>query len=117
MLDGVDEYGACEGGTLVTSSATGTMTHLGKTVMVSPVCLGPDYLPIGPWTFTLTAANGDEVHGIITDWVFTDYGFDLFGTITGGTGRFADASGELTFPTVSTGTGHWSARVEGWIGY
>lgn len=117
-VEGHDEYGSCgEGLIQITSFATGTVTHLGLTEMVSPVCFTPDYTVVGPWRFTLTAANGDEVHGLVTDFVFTDYGFDLFATITGGTGRFHHATGELTFPTVSDGSGFWSAKIEGWISY
>jgi hypothetical protein len=81
------------------------------------VCVTPEYDVIGTWPFTITAANGDAVSGVITDWAFTEYGFDLFATITGGTGRFAGATGELTFPTYSSGTGTWSEDVLGWISY
>lgn len=119
-LEGHDEYGLPCGdglGITITSTATGTITHLGQAEMISPVCLGWDGNVIGTWPFTFRAANGDEVHGFVTSWAFTDYGFDLFATITGGTGRFSDAAGELTFPTVSDGSGVWTSDIEGWISY
>lgn len=121
-LEGHDEYGlpaSCGDGLgfILTSTGIGQVAHFGNAVMVSPVCLASDYSVIGEWSFTITGANGDALSGVITDWVYTDYGFDLFATVTGGTGRFAGATGELTFPTVSSGTGVWSSTIEGWISY
>jgi hypothetical protein len=121
-LEGSDEYGlpgSCGDGLGVslTSTGMGQVAHFGNAVMISPVCLASDYSVIGDWPFTITGANGDAVGGVITGWVYTDYGFDLFATVTGGTGRFAGATGELIFPTVSDGTGVWSSTVEGWISY
>jgi hypothetical protein len=57
------------------------------------------------------------VGGVLTNVVYTSYGFDLYASITWGTGRFAGATGELVSPTTSTGTGLWSSEVEGWITY
>jgi hypothetical protein len=121
-LEGYDQYGlpgSCGGGLGVTLTSTGIgqVAHFGNAVMVSPVCLASDYSVIGEWSVTITGANGDALSGLITGWVYTDYGFDLFATVTGGTGRFAGATGKLTFPTVSSGTGFWSSTVEGWIAY
>jgi hypothetical protein len=86
------------GGLRTESSALGTSTHLGKTVMTAQHCtpLGDDF---GPGTMTLTSANGDEV------WItysgsapfpgegVTVYQGSLVFKIVGGTGRFADAVG------------------------
>lgn len=119
-LEGYDEYGGPCGeglGISLTSTGIGQIAHFGKAVMVSPVCLGADYSVIGEWPFTITGANGDAVSGVVTGWEFTEYGFDLFAAITGGTGRFDGATGELVFPTVSEGAGVWSGTVEGWISY
>jgi hypothetical protein len=120
-LVGSDEYGdACGGGQGVTivSTGTGTVSHFGKTVMVSTTCVDlSDFSTIGPVPFSLKAANGDEAGGFLTDFVFTSYGFDLYTSITWGTGRFEGATGELVFPTESTFTGVWSSGVEGWIIY
>ena len=121
-MEGYDEYGlpgSCGGGLglPLTSTGTGQVAHFGKAVMVSPVCLAADFSVIGEWRFTITGANGDAISGVVTGWVFTSYGFDLFATITEGTGRFAGATGDLTFPTLSNGTGVWSSTIEGWISY
>lgn len=120
-LEGSDQYGDACGdgqGILVTSTGIGTVSHFGNAVMVSTACVNlSDFSAIGPSPFTIQAANGDEVGGLLTDVVWTDYGFDLYTSITGGTGRFEGATGALVFPTTSTLTGVWSSRVEGWISY
>jgi hypothetical protein len=81
--------------------ATGRVSHLGRSTMTGDHCTpqGADY---GPSVMTLIAANGDEVHmdyhgacppldtvpigGVLT----CSLEFD----VDGGTGRFADATGE-----------------------
>lgn len=86
------------GGLRTESSALGTSTHLGKTVMTAQHCTptGDDF---GPGTMTLTSASGDEVwityHGSAP---FPGEGVTVYqGTaefqIVGGTGRFEDAVG------------------------
>jgi hypothetical protein len=121
QLDGSDEYGdACgEGqGVLIVSTGRGTVSHFGKAVMVGITCVNlTDFSVIGPAPYSIKAADGDEAGGFVTDVVFTSYGFDMSASITWGTGRFEGATGELVFPTVSTGTGVWSSGVEGWITY
>ena len=121
-IEGYDEYGlpgSCGDGlgVALTSTGIGQVAHFGNAVMVSPVCLASDYSVIGEWSFTITGANGDTVSGVVTGFAYTEYGFDLFATVTGGTGRFAGATGELTFPTVSAEAGIWSSTIEGWISY
>jgi hypothetical protein len=120
-ITGSDEYGAVCGegaGILITSTGTGTVSHLGLTVMVATTCVNlSDYSAIGPAPFVLRAANGDEVQGLLTNVVYTAYGFDMYTTVTGGTGRFQGATGELVFPTASNMTGVWTSGVQGWIAY
>ena len=112
-VDGSDQYGdLCGGGQgiLIVSTGTGTISHFGKAVMVSTSCVNrADFSAIGPTPFSIKAANGDEAGGFLTDFTFTSYGFDLYTSITWGTGRFEGATGELVWPTVSTGTGIWSS--------
>ena len=118
-LEGSDQYGDLCGddqGVLIVSTGTGTISHFGKAVMVSTMCVS-GYDVIGPTPFSIKAANGDEAGGFLTDFAFTSYGFDLYTSITWGTGRFEGATGALVFPTASTGTGVWSSGVEGWITY
>lgn len=86
------------GGLRSESSAIGTSSHLGKTIMTAKHCtpLGDDF---GPGAMTLTSASGDEV------WItysgsapfpgpgVTVYQGSIEFTIVGGTGRFKDAVG------------------------
>jgi hypothetical protein len=120
-VDGSDEYGdVCGGGEGMTivSTGVGTISHFGKAVMVSTTCVNlSDFSVIGPTPFSIQGADGDQIGGYLTDFAYTDYGFDLYTSITWGTGRFEGATGELTFPTHSTGSGVWWSGVEGWITY
>jgi hypothetical protein len=80
--------------------ATGNATHLGRFTVTAAWTLAPTG---GSGTSTWTAANGDDLHTS-----FTRHGvpapptitFTEIHTITGGSGRFADASG--TFTVVQT---------------
>ena len=60
--------------------------------------------------FTLTAANGDTVHGTYSGSILPGLtGYLVSGPITGGTGRFAGATGTVVFrgtfdPTTFTGS-------------
>jgi hypothetical protein len=85
-------------------SGTGMATHLGKftyefphTVDFSGVPIMP---PMGLGTYTFTAANGDMVIADFTGFSTpVEPGFVFVteeATITGGTGRFAGASGQFT---------------------
>ncbi len=121
QIDGSDVYGDACGdgqGVLVTSTGRGTVSHFGNVVLVQTTCINlTDYSVIGSSPYTLTAANGDAVGGFLTNVVYTSYGFDLYSSITWGTGRFAGATGELVSPVTSAGTGVWTSGVEGWITY
>jgi hypothetical protein len=91
----------------LTTDASGVMTHLGQYTAHfegSAEIVGGRTL--GEGIFTVVAANGDELTG-----TFTLNGALPSGephsltavlTITGGTGRFADASGTITAPLVAT---------------
>jgi hypothetical protein len=90
-----------------TSQGTGNISHLGKTTYT----LNLTTAPTGPTTIalsgtgTLVAANGDQVFVTITGTatvpslvpaVGDRNSFTFVSTITGGTGRFSDASGTST---------------------
>ena len=77
------------------------VTHLGKSTMESNelvnLCSNPDGADI-TGQFTMTAANGDQLFGTYDTLGHLDFGNDevTFSgqfTITGGTGRFQDATG------------------------
>ena len=81
--------GRCGNVTTVTD-ATGKATHMGSVKADWTHC--PDNDTINDGEMTLIAANGDELHG------YYDYpGIDAGSPITfdGGTGRFANAVGEV----------------------
>ena len=77
--------------------AYGNMAHLGKTMMVGSHCASES----AAGSLTLVAANRDEIHVDYTAVAPCDYLPDMTATcdydatVTGGTGRFEDATGEL----------------------
>jgi len=86
------------------------------------------YVPwpeVDPWTavanVSLTAANGDQMDVLVT-YILDPTGFPLFycegtGTVNGGTGRFENATGELTFSADFNvaelkGTQYYSGKIQ-----
>jgi hypothetical protein len=109
----------------VTTVGAGKATHLGKFTFVSPHLSGLLDFSIDGIQI-ITAANGDELHTTLTGnlapqidetrHVFLVGSVD--GKITGGTGRFANATGSFTFSLVfDTETAHSFAEIEGTILY
>ncbi len=97
--------GACAGPPVhakTISEATGTFTHLGLTTLRAEHCFvrpNPDGTFLFAGTATLRGANGDEIHGTYSGNMFPPSGPGRIETaatlvVTGGTGRFAGASGE-----------------------
>jgi hypothetical protein len=86
------------------ATSTGKLTHFGRTTLQQEAEIVVDAGPpvtlslLGTWT--LTAANGDELWGTsVGDGTRTDATHVVFVieyTATGGTGRFAGASAEFT---------------------
>ena len=87
-----------------TYQGSGTANHLGATAIAGVV------VPVGPascdgfaaqQTITLTAANGDELHIFVVDDSCFESEVQIHGVgtfeVTGGTGRFANATGAGTF--------------------
>jgi hypothetical protein len=75
----------------------GTATHLGRLTTDQSHCATPTSLAFTDGLFTLTAANGDQLRGSYSG-VFVPLDppiFSIYGqfAFTGGTGRFADATG------------------------
>jgi hypothetical protein len=76
-------------------SGKGHATHLGRFTVTSELHINVLTL-VGSGVFTLTAANGDTLFGTITGLATVVEGIAYIQethTITGGTGRFADATG------------------------
>jgi len=97
------------------SEGSGTASHLGLVSMSSNHCVVPiDGLPIGmQGEMTLVAANGDEVHmtytGTCGPFPFPPVGETITcnseNVIVGGTGRFANATGEAHVTALVTFAG------------
>ena len=107
----------------VTISAGGQATHLGNYTWESThnvnVCSSPFVVTGG--SVTLTAANGDQLYGTYTGTShFIDatpvLAFDITITITGGTGRFENATGTIEVTgEADTSTGSSTATMDGTI--
>jgi hypothetical protein len=74
------------------ATGTGNATHLGKFTATSNNWFTPD-LSYGEETAVWTAANGDELHFVLTVTALESGGYFLEATFTGGTGRFVSATG------------------------
>jgi hypothetical protein len=111
----------CPGPVLTHSEATGQASHLGRSTMTGDHCTpaGNEY---GPGAMTLVAANGDEVHmeyhGVCPPWMDLPIGevltCSLEFEIVGGTGRFADATGEGSGTASLVWLGIGEPRTAGW---
>jgi hypothetical protein len=94
--------GPCEtGGLVLEVTGTDYATHLGNYNSHSRECFDPATGVVTGGSFTLTAANGDIVFGTYSGQVSPTgdsnvLAYDDPGVITGGTGRFARASGIVT---------------------
>jgi hypothetical protein len=135
----VTEEGVIEGSDCpmftVLSEGSGTATHLGKFTVVRRHCFTPPDHPafdpaVGPMhdgVYTITAANGDTIHGAYSGGLEpTEFGPEgpIKGIITspttidGGTGRFADAQGEyLTVGDYDLAADEGDFEMDGWISY
>jgi hypothetical protein len=112
--------GPCEtGGVILEVTGTGHTTHLGNYSGNYRECLDPATGAVTAGTFTLTAANGDKVFGTYSGRALpTDnpnvVAYQDPGVITGGTGRFASASGTLTTSGLADlATGEYEGKVVG----
>ena len=76
----------------------GTVSHLGLSAVVEQWCWNGQETDLGTRTSVFTAANGDELYCTITtiDWLISNQSFVETVKFEGGTGRFANASGQFT---------------------
>jgi hypothetical protein len=112
--------GPCEtDGVVVDVTGTGHATHLGKYTSHYRECLVPATGAVTDGSFTLTAANGDMVFGTYSGQVFPTghpnvLTYEDPGVITGGTGRFAGASGIADQSGVANlATGEYRGTITG----
>lgn len=108
-----------------TMTGTGTSTHLGKVSLTATDCITPvEDSFIFEGTFTLIAANGDKLTGEHSGaFVPTNTGpvynlSDAKFEITGGTGRFTQATGSADLQGIQNiKTGKGKIEVDGTISY
>jgi hypothetical protein len=104
---------------LAQAFGTGRATTLRKYSLVAQELIHLDTLAVRSGSFALTAANGDTIHGIYTGQAVPGevpgvISFKASGPITGGTGRFAGATGRLAFTgSADLATGEFSETVSG----
>jgi hypothetical protein len=107
------------GGIVVDVTGTGHPTQLGNYGAHYSECLLPATGTVRDGSFTLTAANGDMVFGTYGGQAFpTDdpnvLAYEDPGVITGGTGRFAGASGIVTQSGLANlATGEYEGTLTG----
>jgi hypothetical protein len=114
-----DPCSATPPGLLVAATAGGVVSHLGATTLTQTACVSvPDFLPIGPSFASLRAADGDRLEGTVVALDFRADGFDMEIEITGGTGRFAHASGAYGVRVAQEAPLQpFSATIDGWVAY
>jgi len=107
---------------IILATGTGNASHMGKTTFEARITIDVfGQSNLGPDTFTLTAANGDQIFmnsiGIVNPPDANGVTMvTLTNTITGGTGRFADATGTLTGGVIRGATTD-TISLEGRISY
>lgn len=77
-----------------TTEGTGVISHLGRVTWMERHCFKTDGT-FGDVELVITAANGDQVFGTFAGGMTGPTTFAETLTITGGTGRFTDASGTV----------------------
>jgi hypothetical protein len=104
-----------EDGVLLTVSATGQATHLGRFTRDESVVLHEDGTLAG--TIIFTAANGDQLFADAQgEFISSTTAVGTY-TFTGGTGRFTDAFGSASFTGVTLDGIHINVTFHGTIGF
>ena len=104
----------------VRNEATGTATHLGRFTLEAPHTVNKATLTaVG--TYLITAANGDTITANLAGTATMVNPPNVISitetaTVTGGTGRFAGASGSIEVKRMfNRATGVTTGTLEGWI--
>src|SRR6266487_671528 len=114
---------ACGTGSLVNIVGNGNATELGRFTDTQHHCIYPDSLVFDNGHFVFTAANGDllvgSYHGFLTP-TGNPTVFDVHGqwVVTGGTGRFANATGSgVASGSLNAETGLVNLKLDGTISH
>jgi hypothetical protein len=106
----------------VTIDATGTATYIGRFTLEAPHTVNQATLTaVG--TYTLTAANGDTITADLAGTAVMVEPPNVIAitetaTVTGGTGRFAGATGSIEVERVfNRATGVTTGTFQGWISF
>ena len=100
--------------------ATGTATHIGRFTLEAPHTVNQATLT-ATGTYLLTAANGDTITADLAGTAVMVSPPNVIAitetaTVTGGTGRFAGATGSILVERVfNRATGVTTGTLEGWI--
>jgi hypothetical protein len=94
---------------------TGTATHLGRCTRRELLTIEPDFTVHG--TIVYVAADGDELELDFAGAFVSPTTVTGTYTFTGGTGRFAGATGTATFEAVTLDGIHVDATFQGTISY
>jgi hypothetical protein len=110
--------GPCEtGGLALEVTGTGHATFIGRYTGRYRECFDPATGAVTAGSFTLTAENGDTLYGTYAGQAVpsgTNVSYDDPGVITGGTGRFAGASGIAnTAGVANLATGEYQGTISG----
>ena len=108
---GVEEV---PGGLLLTGSATGKATHLGRFTRTETLLLNP-ITGTFAGTIEFTAANGDQLYADVAGGFISPTTAVGTYTFTGGTGRFEDASGGAAFTAVTADGTNFDVTFKGTI--
>jgi hypothetical protein len=100
--------------------ATGSATHLGRFTLVAPHVVNGATL-VGVGTYLITAANGDTITADLAGTAVMVEPPNVLAitetaTVTGGTGRFAGATGSIRVERIfNRATGVTTGTLDGWI--
>lgn len=106
---------------LTAAPGTGTATHMGRFTVQQAQCISTVTGAITNGEATLTAANGDQIFMTYTGAIVGGNPqlpvADLTYVVVGGTGRFANAEGEIDIHVEYTTPSIWISTGSGWLRY
>ncbi|MFB3907327.1 MAG: hypothetical protein ACE15D_02890 [Candidatus Eisenbacteria bacterium] len=103
---------ACGTGFLeATTQASGNVSHMGRVDIEGLHCLNPSSGEVSNGDFTIATKGGDMLYATYTGQAFPDQTVRLEGTWTGGTGRFAGATGQFVVTATKTVGDIWHSQI------